>query len=97
MLASSFLSKSTIEIDDPSYYGLFWQVELDLTLRDELNISKKSNNFEGRVEHFKKVKQLCHPSVIIMNSMTIILEALLLLLGALNSGGVVPPEQPLQH
>ena len=47
MLASSFLSKSTIEIDDPSYYGLFWQVELDLTLRDELNISKKSNNFEG--------------------------------------------------
>ena len=91
MLASSFLSKSTIEIDDPSQYGLFWQVELDLTLRDEFNISKKSNNFEGRVEHFQKVKQLCHPSVIIMNSITIIIEALLLLLGALNSGGVVPP------
>ena len=47
--------------------------------------------FGGRVEHFQKVKQLCHPSVIIMTSITFIIEALLLLLGALNSGGVVPP------
>ena len=49
------------------------------------------------VEHFQKVKQLCHTSVIIMISSIYIIEALLLLSGALNSGGGGPPQQPLQH
>ena len=53
--------------------------------------------FGGRVEHFQKVKQHCHTSVIIMISSIHNIEALLLLSGALNSGGVGPPQQPLRH